>query len=452
MYFVAAHDLLAACDVAGLVLVNRFPAAAAALPARRDEPDRPMVVLMAAAGFDDRAPDLGGTAGFVLASGEDDDTLRLRGSLLARLGDAIPDALIRTGRLVLGDTTTAFMLVCRAGPAAERLCDALASFDPKHRPHLIATALDLVLPWHGANVYPCELHRGYYLRWQGPDPVMRLSLADRLGLLTRHGNALIRIDIGLSLGVHPMMLRRVRTYFAGEPLPAVIAPQAGIHIVTAYLTPECQSRLREPGVDPVLELALPLALKGMPEGVEDTGRTFTFALSSVQLTAFFTRTYLPPLGDDVVPTPAAGEGDGVEGRPSSHAPQDLHATQAVHAPQAMDANDEIASAVAELEPRLQSVGDSGRLRAIYSDRDVRDGAARATALNAMLDGSFYHRLQLTHEDGVRVLVVDHPERRVTAAGFAYLAATPTRRLPLDRAMPVELRAAADALVSWLDAP
>ncbi|MEM8852610.1 MAG: hypothetical protein AAGD34_02850, partial [Pseudomonadota bacterium] len=339
--------------------------------------------------------------GLMLLSPEEGDTIKVGAGGLKAAAGLYPEGVdlsIRTGLLVIARTTFHYLLVCADDRRADIVADALDSFDPRNKPHLVTAALDITLPWRGSNAYPCETHTGFYMRWQGPDPIFRYGIAETLARLAKDA-PLVRIEIFSVLNVVTSIFQGMRIYIGDRQVPYTINHQSGRQRLSVIATADVLGDLEARGVPPDLVVCLPLSLKGMPEGKEVYGRTFTYAISSVELMAYRTANVraiaeLPPL-EDV---------------------------------------DNIGVALANMRGQSKPVDEAGRARALYSSVDEGAIGRRLSLLNGFVDDVFFHRVQLelTGEGAINLLF-ERPVPQVTPEGYAYVATVP----------PVELTAARD---------
>ena len=441
-FYITAESFGLAAAVASLEIdAAAAPSVKAALgPARGTDGQAKLVVVEGFATL----PRLGGAHALMIVADDAGDTFQLPPSALAALAGAFAGAptLMRTGRLLVAKSARQYLLVARDGEQTQRFAALLSSYDPKHRPHLVQAHVDLAQPWHGANVYPNEPSRGYYMRWQGPDPVMRLAIEEPLRRLMRAGPPLVRLEITVALIYNAPAFPLLSLHLGTRALPFLITSASGLTRIITILNREwVEAAIAAEGAAELVA-TLPMALREMPQGKDGGGRTMTFALSAIELTGFYTRKHLPSFAAQA-PQEAV---DRIAG-----ALRTLHGTMA-------DGGDGLAALFSE-------IGEGPGRRGGDGDGDDRQGGRegqrgqRATALNALVDGVFFHRLSLRAEGGERyLLTVERPSRATTEAGVAYLKRQPpdeiearvedgTLRLPPE--LDAATRSAAEALLGRL---
>lgn len=330
--------------------------------------------------------------GLMLLTPDDGDAIKVGAGGLkaaAALYADGADLFIRTGFMVMARASFHYLFICADDRRAGSVADALDSFDPRNKPHLVTAAVDITLPWRGSNAYPCEMHAGFYVRWQGPDPIFRYGIAETLSRLAKDA-PLVRIEIFSVLTVVNFIFRGMRIYLGDRQVPFTVNDQYRRQRVSIIATADVLADLAARGVAPDLVVCLPLSLKGMPEGKEDHGRTFTYAISSVELLAY--RTANP--------------------RPVAELPP-------------LEGVDNIGIALSNVRGQSKPVDEAGRARALYSSIDDGKIGRRLSLVNAHLDDVFFHRVQLelTGEGAINLLF-ERPVPQVTPEGYAYVATVP----------------------------
>ncbi|WP_420394549.1 hypothetical protein [Acuticoccus sp.] len=346
-----------------------------------------------------------GVDGLLLVEPEDGGTFALAPSVLSRLAAAFGERefLWRSGRIVLDRAAHQLLWVATRSPAAALFAAALDAQDPANAPKLVGVGVSLLQPWHGEGVYAAEQSRGTYMRWQGPEPVMRLGFGEVMEAFTARNVPLVRVDLTVGMMHLPELLALAQVTVAGGVVPTVVARHGEFHTLSLIVMPATAALQTREGIGFDISVTVPLALRGIVEGREDGGRSFTYAVHAVGATGFFSDRDLP-LGF----APVAGP------------------------------RDEVDAALAALRRRASPVAGSQVLSALHADTVGAEGVRRATALNAFVGEAFFHRLQARVGPTAGELVVDRPVRRTTPTGYVYLSAGPTLRLPFVGPSGVEL--------------